>query len=123
MKIQKKVIEKVPVTTFEVVPVTTFVEEEIVKDITIPDVITDKHDAFQDTIEYLKSLKFVATSCAYRVFNSFVSFEQGGSNTTDITYIRFIHEYFNKITVEVRWAGHKSEKDGAIVIFRTSETF
>jgi hypothetical protein len=110
---------KISVKSVEKVEVMTLVEKDIVKDIKIPDVITYHHPHFQDTIDYLKTLEFVATSCDHNDFDSFASYDQGGSNSMGLIYIRLIHDFYGKLTYEVRWVDYEKESDGAIVIFNT----
>ena len=102
MKIQVKSIE--------------MVETEILKDITVSDTITKRDKHFQDVIDYLKTLEFVASSCRYNNFETHISFGQGGCNWDDLDYIRLIHNYQGKLTFEVRWTHHKKDYDGAIII-------
>jgi len=109
---------KIPVKIVEVVEVRTLVEKVVEKDIKLPDTITKDNEYFQDMIDYLKTLEFVGTSCVHRDFESFISWDQGGNNTTDLALISVLYNDFNKLTIEVRWKGYKHPSDGAIVIFK-----
>jgi hypothetical protein len=109
---------KIPVKSIEMVEVTTLVEQEVVKDITIPDIITKDNKYFQEVIDYLLTLEFVASSAIHDHFHSFPSYKQGGSNTLDLNYISIFDDNHDKLTIEVRWGNYSEESDRAIIIFK-----
>jgi hypothetical protein len=72
----------------------------------------DKH--FQDVIDYLKTLEFLATSCSHNYFASFPSTNQGGNNTYNLTDISILEENGDKLVVKVWWMDNTS----AYIIFK-----
>ena len=94
------------------IPVKTVVTIVTNKDIelSIKDGINGNQQYFQDVINYLLTLKFVASSCYHTSFTSFISRLQGGTNSRMLTYIELVSIHGEcRHTFFVRWEGGASE--------------
>lgn len=112
---------RIPVKVIE--PVTIIKEVEYTKQVDIPDIINSDHKYFQDTINYLKSLEFIASSTCFNYFDSFISRKQGGSNTTNLDSIVFLNKNMDRITFKVSWECDTITKEVAYIIFRIPQTY
>lgn len=65
--------------------------------------LTKDDPHFQDVIDYLKTLKFLASGCSHEDFDSFPSYNQGGTNAYNLTGITVCDETNNKLVVNVWW--------------------
>jgi hypothetical protein len=87
--------------------------------VTIPNFCMYSIKEFQLLVDYLLTCEFVAASCKHNDLKSFLGYNQGGWNSSSLSYIEVIHEEVNKITVQVMWIGCKNLKeDGAVIIFK-----
>jgi hypothetical protein len=59
---------------------------------------------FQDTIDYILGLEFVATSCSHDDIKSFFCYSQGGSNQSKVTMIELVDTHYSKLTFKIHWA-------------------
>jgi len=109
---------RIPVKVIE--PVTIIKEVEYIKHVNVPDFVNQSYHHFQDLINYLKSLEFVASSTCFSEFDSFISHEQGGSNTTNLDSIVFLDKNLSRVTYKVSWEG--STKDVAYIIFKIPQS-
>lgn len=90
------------------------VTTERVEDIQVGFITVQGDINFNQVIEELRHLTFVATSCSHNEFDSFISYEQGGSNSHDLTYIQLVDDSMYKYTFLVKW----DDRDSAYIIFR-----
>ena len=72
------------------------------KDFKVPANNFDCDEHFQDLLDYLGTLEFVASS-SWDNFKSFLSYKQGGSNGADITEITILEEFGNTLVVKATW--------------------
>jgi len=76
---------------------------EVNEVITVPDIICEGEEHFDDVIKYILSLEFVATSCSHIDIGSHFGFNQGGSNTIDIVEIGLVDSHYDKKTFKLSW--------------------
>lgn len=96
---------KIPVKTVERVATTTYVDVEVTKEIEFSGVANDYDPHFQELIDYLLTLNFVASSCLHPSFKDFPSYKQGGKNTCSLTSIKIVQVHYPRITISVQWKG------------------
>lgn len=98
---------------------------EIDEVVVVPKIITTKYTYFQDVINHLKTLEFLAGS-HHNSFKDYLGYTQGGINAKPISYIEFMYEKcsngynLNTITVRVDWSETYDEKTSSIIIFKRS---
>ena len=69
----------------------------------VNDTITYQEDHFQDTIDYILGLEFIATSCNHNDIKSFFGYSQNGSNHSKVTMIELVDTYYSKLTFKIHW--------------------
>lgn len=104
---------KIPITTIERVATTTYVDMKVTKEIELSNYTNDYDNHFQDLINWMLSLKFVASSCLHSNFKEFPGYKQGGRNACNLQSIKLLERFNSRYTFQVTW---KSFNNKAIVI-------
>jgi len=62
--------------------------------------------AFEALLKHLEGMVMVASTCLHHYWNDFISWEQGGSNSSNLTKIVIVEEdtQFKRLAIRVYWA-------------------